>query len=105
MEPQITFAPTKRQMALLTKLSETLGIPLDELMRRVVDEWMDEVRTKPYTPPPFPIVPTRPDLPDAPSVPSWPIPYTVTVYSVGEPCGTTGTSYTITFGKDKEGGE
>ena len=93
---------SERQAKLLGERAQTLGISLDELIRRILDEWIKE----PGSQCPFRIIPCWPPaFAPLPSIPTpFPMPYTVTVYSTGEPGPfTTGdASGTITWTYEKK---
>jgi len=75
---------TDRQAEHLVAEAKRLDIPLDELIRRILDAWVDERQTRPYLSPPFRFVPVDPGTGAPPPPSPWTPNEPFVVYGVGE---------------------
>ena len=81
---KLQLSITPRQQEMLQAKAGEMQISIAELIRRILDAWMEELKEKPFAPPPFNPVIVQP----YPYVPVQPYPGTgaspTTAYAVGE---------------------
>lgn len=77
---------TNRQYKFLQEEATRLEIPLQEIIRKILDAHLDEVKTNPVAPFPFPIIPTPQFIPVYPQLEEpWKLdPYKTVSYGIGE---------------------
>jgi hypothetical protein len=91
---RLQLTVTARQQEMLKIKAQELQISVSELVRRILDAWLEELQKKPFAPPPFPVL--HPVVQPYPyyqpypypgtgdPMPPYAPPGTITIYSVGE---------------------